>query len=153
MGSALLKNIYLFKELTNSELDQLSALANVETYSSGDEVFAEGDDATSLFIIKYGSARIRRAGQEDGVDIAQLGTGGHFGEMSFVDGEARSATVVALEKTEMVKVDFKDLSTYFESHPAAAVKFYRALSHFLCGRLRMTTMDLTFAREKNIRHF
>lgn len=153
MASQLLKNIYLFKELSATELDNLTALAKIETYSPGDEVFSEGDPATSLFIIKYGSVRIRRSGQSDGVEVAQLGTGAHFGEMSFVDGEARSATVVALEKSEIAKIDFAALTSYFEKNPQAAVKFYRALSHFLCGRLRITTMDLSFAREKNIRHF
>lgn len=153
MGAQLLKNIYLFKDMANSDLDQLSHIARTETYMPGDEVFAEGDKAASLFIIKYGSVRIRRAGKDDGIDVAQLGTGGHFGEMSFVDGEARSATVVALEKSEIIKLDFDLLKAHFEKHPNIAVKFYRNLSLFLCGRLRMTTMDLTFAREKNIRHF
>ncbi len=153
VGSQLLKNIYLFKDMSSTELDQLSHIAKSETFAPGDEVFSEGDKATSLFFIKYGSVRIRRAGREDGVDVAQLGTGGHFGEMSFVDGEARSATVVALEKSEILRLDFGDLNSHFEKHPAVAVKFYRNLSLFLCGRLRLTTMDLTFAREKNIRHF
>ncbi len=97
--------------------------------------------------------RIRRSGKDDAVEVAQLGTGGHFGEMSFVDGEPRSATVVALERTELVKLDFDRLRGFFEKNPAVAVKVYRSLALFLCGRLRVTTMDLSFSREKNIRHF
>ena len=97
--------------------------------------------------------RIRRSGKDDSVDVAQLGTGSHFGEMSFVDGEARSATVIAMEKSEIVKIDFDALRKVFEKEPAIAVKAYRSFAHFLCGRLRLTTMDLSFAREKNIRHF
>lgn len=153
MGSQLLKGVYLFKDLTQAELDQLGALARVEFYSAGDEIFNEGDKADSLFIIKYGSARIRRSGATDSVDVAQLATGAHFGEMAFVDGESRSASVVALEKSEIIRLGFKEMGAYFEKHPEVAVKFYRSLSHFLCGRLRVTTMDLSFAREKNIRHF
>lgn len=153
MGAQLLKNVYLFKDLTTTEVDQLNELAQVETYNAGDEIFAEGDAAASLFLIKYGSVRIRRSGKSDGVDIAQLATGAHFGEMSFVDAEPRSTTITAAEKSEIVKIDFAALRTHFEKNPQVAVKFYRALSHFLCGRLRLTTMDLSFAREKNIRHF
>lgn len=153
MGAQLLKNVYLFKDLNATELDQLNELAQVETYNLGDEIFAEGDAAASLFLIKYGSVRIRRSGQSDGVDIAQLGTGAHFGEMSFVDGEPRSTTIIAAEKSEIVKIDFSALRAHFEKHPAVAVKFYRSLANFLCGRLRLTTMDLSFPREKNIRHF
>lgn len=152
-GSQLLKNIYLFKDLTQAELDQITPLAKMKMYSTGDEVFSEGDQAHSLCIIKYGSVRIRRSGASNVVDVAQLGTGAHFGELPFVDGEVRSATVVALEKSEIAEIEFTALNAHFEKHPAVAVKFYRALSHFLCGRLRVTTMDLSFSREKNIRHF
>lgn len=153
MGSELLKNIYLFKDLNPSELEQLETLVKAETLAPRDEIFAEGDKAASLFIIKYGSVQIKRSGKNDGVEVARLATGSHFGEMSFVDGEPRSATAITLEKSELMKIDFGDLNRHFEKNPATAVKFYRSLSLFLCGRLRMTTMDLSFAREKNIRHF
>jgi CRP/FNR family transcriptional regulator, cyclic AMP receptor protein len=149
----LIQNVYLFKDLSPKELESVNAIAAVETYNSGDEVYCEGDKAASLFFIKFGSVRIRRSGKDDSVDVAQLGTGSHFGEMSFVDGEARSATVIAMEKSEIVKIDFDALRKLFEKEPAIAVKVYRSLAHFLCGRLRITTMDLSFSREKNIRHF
>ncbi len=149
----LIQNVYLFKDLSPKELESVNAIATVETYNSGDEVYCEGDKAVSLFFIKFGSVRIRRSGKDDSVDVAQLGTGSHFGEMSFVDGEARSATVIAMEKSEIVKIDFDALRKLFEKEPAIAVKAYRSLAHFLCGRLRITTMDLSFSREKNIRHF
>lgn len=153
MGAELFKNIYLFKDLSPKELEQLSEIASVETFNPGDEVFNEGDQAVSLFVIKFGTVRIRRSGKEDAVEVAQLGTGGHFGEMAFVDGEPRSATVVALERSELVKLDFDRLRTFFENNPSVAVKVYRSFALFLCGRLRITTMDLSFSREKNIRHF
>jgi CRP/FNR family cyclic AMP-dependent transcriptional regulator len=153
MGAELLKNIYLFKDLKANEVEQIAALVKTETLAPRDEVFAEGDKAASLFIIKYGSVQIKRSGQNDGVEVARLATGAHFGEMSFVDGESRSATATTLEKTEILKIDFAELTAFFEKNPGIAVKFYRSLSLFLCGRLRMTTMDLSFAREKNIRHF
>ena len=152
-GAQLLQNVYLFKDLTAKELELLNELAQVETFNPGDEIFSEGDKAVSLYIIKYGSVRIRRSGKDDSVDVAQLATGSHFGEMAFVDGEARSATVVAIERSEIIKIDFDRLRTLFESQPVIAVKFFRSLANFLCGRLRVTTMDLSFAREKNIRHF
>lgn len=153
MGAELLKNIYLFKELNPKELEQLSELVKVETLAPREEIFAEGDKAASLFIIKYGSVQIKRSGKDDGVEVARLATGSHFGEMSFVDGEPRSATAITIEKTELMKIDFGDLTAFFDKNPGVAVKCYRSLSLFLCGRLRMTTMDLSFAREKNIRHF
>jgi hypothetical protein len=40
-----------------------------------------------------------------------------------------------------------------EGSPPIASKFYRALARFLSNRLRQTTTDMSFAREKNLRHF
>lgn len=153
MAAQLLQNVYLFKDLSTPELEQLNALATVETFTPGDEIFGEGDKAVSLYVIKYGSVRIRRSGKENAFEIAQLGTGSHFGEMAFVDGEPRSATVEAIERSEIVKLDFDRLNAFFDQHPGIAMKCFRSLAHFLCGRLRITTMDLSFSREKNIRHF
>lgn len=153
MASDLLKNIYLFKDLTSQELEQIATISSTETFNAGDEIFAEGDKAASLFVIKYGSVKIRRSGKDSSTEVAHLGTGGHFGEMAFVDDEPRSATVETLERSEIIRIDFEKLRDLFHEAPVMAVKFYRALSLFLCGRLRLTTMDLSFAREKNIRHF
>jgi CRP/FNR family transcriptional regulator, cyclic AMP receptor protein len=149
----LLQNVYVFKELTPKELEMISAIAKVESFNAGDEIFTQGDPAVSFFVIKFGSVKIRHSGKEDSVDVATLGTGSHFGEMAFVDGEKRSATVIAIERTELVKLDYQDLRRVLEANPAVAVKVYKAFSHFLCGRLRITTTDLSFAREKNLRHF
>lgn len=152
-SSNLLQNVYVFKELTPKELETIASLATVESFGPGDEIFTQGDAAVSFFVIKFGSVKIQRSGKEDSVDVATLGTGSHFGEMAFVDGEKRSATVIAIERTELVKLDFQDLRRVLEANPAIAVKVYKSFAHFLCGRLRITTTDLSFAREKNLRHF
>jgi len=153
MGAQLLQDIYLFKDLSTDELKQLSEKGTVRTYSQDEEIFGEGDKAQSLFVIRHGTVHIRRDGKDRSIDVAQLGTGAHFGEMSFVDAEPRSATAVALERSELLEIGFDALHAYFDQNPVAAVKFYRSLSHFLAGRLRVTTMDLSFSREKHIRHF
>jgi CRP/FNR family transcriptional regulator, cyclic AMP receptor protein len=154
MSAQLLKNVYLFKELTAPELEKIEQIVKVTSYLPGDEIFAQGDEAHSLYVIKFGSVRIQqKSSNGDAIDVANLGTGSHFGEMAFVDGEKRSATVSAMEQAEIVSLDFDDLTKVLNANPTIAVKLFKALSHFLCGRLRITTNDLSFAREKNLRHF
>ncbi|MCM2281566.1 MAG: cyclic nucleotide-binding domain-containing protein [Bdellovibrionaceae bacterium] len=150
----LLLNVYLFKDMTPAELEKIGTIAKQSSYVPGDEIFNQGDEAHSLYVIRYGSVRIQQKSKEgDGVDVAHLGTGSHFGEMAFVDGEKRSATVSVVEKTEIVSLDFDGLRKVLDANPGIAVKFYKSLCLFLCGRLRITTNDLSFAREKNLRHF
>lgn len=153
MSVQLLQDLYLFKDLLPQELTSLSALAKVHTFNKDEEVFRAGEPAQSLFVIRHGTVKIRFAGKDAEIEVAQLGTGAHFGEMSFVDGQARSATAVAVERSELLEIDFDALRAFFDKNPATGLKFYRSLSLFLAGRLRVTTTDLTFSREKNIRHF
>lgn len=154
MSTQLLQNVYLFKEMSPAELDKIKSIVKESSYVPGDEIFSQGDDAHSLYVIKFGSVRIQqKSSAGDSIDVATLGTGSHFGEMAFVDGERRSATVTAMERTEILTMDFGDFRKVLEANPAIAVKLYRAFAHFLCGRLRITTNDLSFAREKNLRHF
>ncbi len=150
----LLQNVYLFKGLASSQLEQISAVCGIESYAPNDDIFNQGDKALALYIVKYGSVRIIQKGPSgDAIEVATLGTGSHFGEMAFVDGEPRSATAVAIEKSEIVYLPYDKLQSFLNSNPAIAVHIYRELAHFLCGRLRITTQDLSFSREKNLSHF
>jgi len=153
MAASLLQDIYLFKEFQPQELDQLSQKGVLKTFNAGAEIFGEGNQAQSMFVIRSGTVTIGRELAGKTIQLAQLGSGAHFGEMSFVDGQPRSASASATERTEVLEIGFDALRTYFDQNPGVAVKFFRSMSHFLAGRLRMTTMDLSFAREKNIRHF
>lgn len=125
-----------------------------DSLNTGDEIFSEKDEASAFYVIKMGSVKIsHRNSNGDEMEIATLGSGSHFGEMAFIDGERRSATAVALEKTEIMRADFRKLREIMDGNPKLAAKFFRSLAHFLSGRLRQTTNDLAFAREKNMRHF
>lgn len=150
----LLHNVYLFKDMTPAELQMIEGIAKLTSYNPGDEVFNKNDEAHAVYVIKFGSVRIQNKGASgNDIEVAILGTGSHFGEMAFVDDAKRSATVTVIERAELVELEFDKLKKLLNEQPAVAVKFYKSLSHFLCGRLRITTNDLSFARELNLRHF
>ncbi len=150
----LLSNIYLFKKLNDDDLELISKISRVETYPTGDDVFTQGDKAMALYVIKFGSVRVhQKTSQGDSVSVAQLGTGSHFGEMAMLDGELRSASATAIEKSEIIYLEYTGLEKILNENPRIAMSFYREMAHFLCGRLRVTTNDLSYAREKNLRHF
>ncbi|MGE0762872.1 MAG: cyclic nucleotide-binding domain-containing protein [Bdellovibrionales bacterium] len=152
--SDILQNIYLFRRMTPSELEAVTKAATLQTYGAMGEIFAQQEKATALYVIKQGSVRIhQRSSLGDNIEVATLGAGSHFGEMGFVDGEPRSASASAIEKTEIVVFSYEKLRDMLTEYPTIAVKFYQELALFLCGRLRITTNDLSYAREKNLSHF
>ena len=150
---SLLKNIYLFKDLTQRELELVNSIVKLVVYSAGDELFVEGDHAHSLYVIRFGSVKLQHLGETHTIENAALGSGSHFGEIAFIDQEKRTASVIVMERTEMVCIEFDALRALLDENLELSVKVYKALSLFLAGRLRLTTIDLKFAREKNIRHF
>lgn len=154
MSRSLLQNVYLFKSMSEGELGALSEICQSQNLSAGQTVFIRGETATALYLIKHGSVKIQQSMKSgDNVDVSTLSAGSHFGEMAFVDGEPRSATATAAESSELVVVPYDKLNLFLAKNKEAAVKFYRELAHFLCGRLRVTTNDLSFSKEKNLTHF
>ena len=149
MEKKLLSNCYLFQDMTPDELKKLEPATVSETFGIADEVFSQGDKATALYIIKTGSVKIQQKGSKGKmIEVAKVGAGSHFGEMAFLDGERRSAGVEVVERSEIMKIDYEQLRQILIQNPLMAVKFYRTIAVFLCSRLRATTTDVSFAREK-----
>jgi CRP-like cAMP-binding protein len=73
--------------------------------------------------------------------------------MALIDGAKRSATAETLEPTSLFRFDYAKIGAVLDKSPAIAAKLYRALARFLSNRLRQTTTDMSFAREKNLRYF
>ena len=154
MAANLLQNVYLFKGLSEQELNEISEIAESESFQAGDDVFNETDPAQALYIIRHGSVRIHQKSESgENNEVATLGTGSHFGEMAFVDGEKRSASATSIERSGIVLLRYQKLNELLDNNETIAVHFFKELSRFLCGRLRVTTNDLSFAREKNLSHF
>ena len=150
----LLKNIYLFNDFSSDDLGPVLRICTPKQYNSNDVIFTQDDEAKSLFIVKSGSIRILKAGKQgDEIEVGLLGAGSHFGEMPFLDGGRRSATAKAGEKSEIIQINYDDFMDFLATKPIIAMKIYRSLAIFLCGRLRITTMDLSFSREQNLTFF
>ena len=122
---------------------------------AGFPIFRTGDPATALYLIKDGSVRVAVISSSGkSIDVATLGSGSHFGEMALIDGAKRSATAETLEPTSHVPLRLR------QGHGAARSARRRPrpssiarLARFLSNRLRQTTTDMSYAREKNLRHF
>ncbi len=140
----LLKQIPLFKGLEQSDLWKISEIATEESLAVGGQVFSEGSAGDSLYAIKYGTVRVLKGGDQE---VARMGPGQHFGEMALVDDETRSATIDAVEHTELIRIKRDDLEKLLAKEAALGVRVYKAFARYLCLRLRQTTTDLTFMKE------
>ncbi len=118
----------LFAALSADELLPLAELCAEIELEAGERLFAEGEPGDSLYVIVAGRVAVEQGGRR----VAELGAGECVGELAALDWEPRSATVVALEACELVRLERDDLLDQLGDHP----ELLRALAIVLVGRLR-----------------
>lgn len=112
-------------------------------FNKGDVIMTEGCMESGMYDIVIGSVGIYKnygTGYEE--KVAVLGDGEYFGEMEMATVRARSATVVALEKTETIFIDRETFGEYFRNKPEKVLTIMQQLS----DRLRRTTEAYAEAR-------
>ena len=114
--------------------DDLAAIGEraLEVEFPADHVIArQGEIGTGLFVIVDGAVRVVR----DGQDLARLGPGEFFGEMSVIDGLPRVAQVAATAPTRCLALASWDFERLVLEHPRIGLAILRGLS----ARLRAKT--------------
>lgn len=153
MQSADLKKVFLFQDLNDSEITELFKLCKELTCNPGHAIFEKGSKAEAFYLIKHGSIKITIPSQSgEDLGIKTLGTGSHFGEMSFIDQGERSATAHAIEPSALLEIPYKPLQQLMSSNTNMGMKIYKAFATYLSQRLRATTEDLGSLRELKLRH-
>lgn len=100
-----LRRVPLFYGLNESQLDLLSTGSTRRSYARGRTLVAEGEPSQSLFVLLSGRAKVQRSDSEGKeVIIAVIGPGEFIGEMSLIDDEPRSASVITLETCEFLSI-------------------------------------------------
>lgn len=111
----ILKQIPLFSNLDENLHREIIRHIILMYYPKEYVIFKEKDEGDALYIIKKGKIEIYHDPKEEGdlpVKIAEISTGGFFGEMALVSNLPRNASVRALEESEVFilsKDDFKKL--------------------------------------------
>ena len=124
----LLKKISLFSSLDDESLNYLQRVAVKKNFAKNTILFSKGDQSDALYIICSGKAKAvihDENGRE--IVIATFGAGEYFGEISFLDGEERSATVMTREPTEMLVINRNDFKDLLFSNPDAVLHLLKEL--------------------------
>jgi CRP-like cAMP-binding protein len=94
-----LSSIPMFRSCTTEQLDRLAALGAAVSATDA-EIVKEGDPGDDFFVITSGKGRVTRGGHE----VAELGPGDYFGELSLFDPAPRNATVAAVGPMSLVSL-------------------------------------------------
>jgi CRP-like cAMP-binding protein len=137
--AALLRKGELFQAFEPDEMARIVAEASPVHLQRGDAVFAEGDRADRMFVVRTGRVAIsKRSPDAKESIVALMEAGDLFGEMSLFDDEPRSAGARALEPCELLALPYAPLTRAFDEHPT----LLWPMITLLCRRLRVTDAAL-----------
>ncbi len=129
---ALLAKVPIFAELEAPELDALLRITGQRRLRSREVLFRKGAHGSQTYVIVSGRCRASTAAT-DGKELVLriMDSGEVIGEISLLDGHPRSATVVALEPTELLMIERRDLLPFLRKHPEVAIKLLEVLGNRL----------------------
>ena len=115
---AMLKKIPLFSSLDDNGMNYLKDVAVKRSFPKNTILFSKGDESDALYFLYKGTVKAvinDETGKE--IVLSTIGPGEYFGEISFLDGEARSATVVTREPVQVLIVYKNDFKKILFSNP------------------------------------
>jgi hypothetical protein len=109
----------LFRDFSVDEMVAVIQGLKLLTFERGDVILREGQEGGSLYMLTSGRVRAFRkdAATRKQVVIADLKEGAFFGEISILTGDPRSASIVALNRCELLELDRATLDQITKTHP------------------------------------
>ena len=139
-----LNDLALFEGFSPPDLECIEQKLKLRRYSQGEVVFRENGCDRDLFILMRGLMTIQIELLESGRSkrLVTYGPGTVVGEMSFLDGSPRSATVVASEDTEAFCLTYEHFQALRQDNPELATTLSLNIAKEISQRLRRTTDQL-----------
>src|SRR4051794_24224570 len=134
--AAILRAHPFFAGLDPSIVNELGPRAVTRTLRKGAVLFRKGDPGSSIYVLMSGAMRVDAPSEAGRTAVFNLILPGEiFGEIAALDGGIRSADAVAVEKTEILVIDRREIVPVLRKYPDFALRFIE----ILCGRLRRTS--------------
>ncbi len=147
---AFIRNISIFNELKDETINSIYCVGSMQTFSAGTVILQEDEVGSSLFCIIKGKVKIIRSDNSDKeIILDYLSESEVFGEMALLDGKTRSATVVAIEESELFILHRKDFIQYLKSYPEIGIYLMQELTSKLRkANLQIKSLSLNDAKGK-----
>lgn len=141
-----LKNIPLFRGLSDAMIGEFSGYFKQTSYAGGDVIFREKSTGDSLFIIVSGEVVIEKMMDTEGKafkTLAILGGGEFFGEMAVIEGGSRFAQARAAADTALYEVGREQFFSFIKERPETGISIFSQIMRVTMRRLQHTSSELT----------
>ena len=131
-GPKLLRDSDLLKDLSAEALKEIEDVCRYKTFRAGTQVFDRQAETRDIFFVIRGRVRIVNyslSGRE--ITLDDVGEGGNFGELAAIDGQPRSAAVIAIEDSLIVALPHRFFMDVMKRHPSIAERLMARLARMI----------------------
>ena len=122
-----LAGLALFSDLERPQLQAVADTMSEEAFPAGQRILRQGFSGAGFFVILDGEVTVR---VDDG-DVARLGKGDFFGEISLLLGEPPVADIVATGTVQVLQLAGPDLRAFLLAYPTVMYRMLQAVSRRL----------------------
>lgn len=119
-----LGKVWIFSKLEQDDLERIGKSVVARSFSAGDEIVKEGEQAVAFYVIVKGKVEVVK-GEEA---LTTFSAGDSFGEMALLDGFPRVASVRAIEDTDCLVMTRWDFTAELKSNPSIALTMLPVMS-------------------------
>ena len=124
----LLGRVPLFEGCTKLDLSRVASLSEERIYHEGQVIVKAGDPGKAFYVITNGKAKVVAGTTPEGKKEAELGRGEFFGELSLLDGDSRTRTVVAETPLETVRIERSEFRKLLRKEPDLAIRLLEGMA-------------------------
>ncbi len=129
--------IQVFEDFSDKEVRIISKFSDKKFYQRDEVVFKEKSEDASLYVVLKGQLEaIAHTSEGKEISLSKIDEGEVFGELSFLDGKMRSATILAVTDVELLQISREDFENLRVDHPSIASKLILDLARVVSLRLR-----------------
>jgi adenylate cyclase len=119
-----LKICHLIFGLTDSEVKHFCKVVHEKSFEAGEDFIHQDTIGNCLYLLVEGKAKVYRQGEyNEEIPLEEVGAGECLGEMGFFSDGRRTASVSALEHSQLLRISYDDLGKAFEMFPRLARNF------------------------------
>ena len=126
--------IPLFCDFTQDEFNEFTKRMIISTIPAGKKIIREGEAGSSVYVLTRGAVQVYATVLGKRVDLAVLQPSDFFGEIAFLTGKPRTATVETTEESDVLEVAEEDLLEMIAKSP----RIREVLQNYHAMRLQST---------------
>ncbi len=119
-----LQKFELFSKMSSKVLNYVASVSDEATFAAGESILHADDYGDCMYLVVEGRVRVHLGPLE----MAVLGPGEQFGEMSLIDGESRSASVTAISDCLLLRIQQADFHRILIRSPETALSVLRLIT-------------------------